>query len=199
MPKRNQFAAFAHPDSSMAVASQDVTKRLRKVEALARSNRPEVKTTTIVAAGNLAAGSLVNVNSTTIAEGTGPDERIGDRIHIKRIEIRGLIDPDLDAHIIKCNSTTKPTAAVFTSGVGTFLLDSEIGSRFREILHYRNGTSIEDFNSTFSVNRKLGYSCRFSGSLSSTAQIGGTVVTLINRNTAAKNYAFTVRLYYTDA
>jgi len=176
-----------------------IAKRLRKVEALARSNRPELKSITFVAAGSLAAGALVNVDCTNIAEGTASNERIGDKIHIKRIEIRGVIDPDLDAHVIKCNSTTKPTAALFSSGLGTFLLESEIGSRFREILHYRNGQTIEDFTSKFAVNRKLGYNCHYSGTLGSTAQLGCTTVTVINRNTSSKNHAFTVRLYFTDA
>jgi len=176
-----------------------LAKRLKNVERLARSNRPEQKSITFVAAGSLAAGALINVDCTNIAEGTASNERIGDKIHINRIEIRGLIDPDLDAHVIKCNSTTKPTAALFSSGIGTFLLESEIGSRFREILHYRNGQTIEDFLSKFYVNRRLGYNCHYSGTLGSTAQLGCTTVTVINRNTAAKNYAFTVRLYFTDA
>jgi len=180
-------------------STYSVSKRLKKVERLARSNRPELKSITFVAAGTIAAGALINVDCTAIAEGTASNDRIGDKIHLKRIEIRGVIDPDLDAHIIKCNSTTKPTAALFTSGIGTFLLESETGSRFREILHYRNGQTIEDFTSTFAVNRKLGYNCYYSGTLGSTAQIGCTTVTVINRNTAAKNHAFTVRMYYTDS
>ena len=192
MSKRNQFAAFAHPSSSIA-------KRLKKVETLARSNKPETKSVTFVAAGTIAAGGIINVDCTNIAEGSSSNERIGDKIHVQRIEIRGLIDPDLDAHVIKCNATTKPTTALFTSGIGTFLLQSELGSRFREILHYRNGQSIEDFNSTFAVNRKLGYNCHYSGTLGTTAQIGCTTVTVLNRTTAVKNHAFTVRLYYTDA
>jgi len=192
MSKRNQFAAFAHPSSSIA-------KRLKKVETLARTNKPEIKTVTFVAAGALAAGGIINVDCTNIAEGTASNQRIGDKIHVQRIEIRGIIDPELDSHIIKCNATTKPSAALFTSGVGTFLLQSELGSRFREILHYRNGQTIDDFSATFAVNRKLGYNCHYSGQLGTTAQIGCTTVTVLNRTTASKNHAFTVRLYFTDA
>lgn len=177
-----------------------VSKRLKKVERLARSNKPEIKSITFVAAGTITTASkFVNVDCTNIAEGTKANERVGDQILIHRIEVRGLIDPDIDAHILKCYSSSKPTDANYTSGIGTFLLDSEIHSKFREILHYRNGTSIEDFNSTFSVNRKLGYKCYYNGSGAGTAQRGGTIVSLISRNSSDKNYAFTVRLYYSDA
>jgi len=176
-----------------------VAKRLRKVEALARANKPELKSISFVVAGNMGAlTGFANVDLTNIAEGTASNERIGDKIHLVSMEIRGLIDPDIDAHAIKCNSTTKPTAALFTGGVGTFLLESETGSRFRELFHYRSWQTIDGFLGNFALKRKLGYNCQYSGTLGTTAQLGCTTITLVNRSAAAKNYSFTVRLFYTD-
>ena len=178
--------------------AEAVAKRLRKVEAIARSNKPEVKSITYVASGSLAAGAVINAVPSQIAEGTGGNERIGDAIHNVRIEVRGVCDQLLDIHCLVANSSTLPVMAIFTSGVGTFLLDSERDSRFREILHYRNRYA-SGSDKTLQFNRKLNFKTYYNGAASTAGQRGQVVVSVVNRHTAALNYHFTVRLFYTDA
>jgi len=191
MSKRNQFAAFAHPSSSIA-------KRLKKVETLARSNKPEIKSITYVASGTVVSGAVLNVVATGIVQGTGGNERIGDYVNCVAIEVRGQLDPDVDLHILKANSATLPTDAMYTSGIGTFLLDSERDSRFQEIVHYRNRYNSGP-DAACEIKRKLSHRCYYNGSTAASGQRGQVVVGLINQWPSDKSYNFTVRLFYTDA
>lgn len=181
-------------------AKATIAKRLKRVEIQSRRNKPEVKSITFSASSaSLAAGSLVNVVANKVAEGSGTNERIGDQIHLVAISVRGYCDPDLDAYLIKLHTTSEPTAAVFTSGFGAFILDADSGARFNELYHYRNTFLNDGTNTSIKMYRKLGYNCYFNGSTSTSAIRGQICVTILNRDVAAKGYNFSVRLWYTDA
>lgn len=174
-----------------------VAKRLRKVEAMARSNRPEVKSITYVSSGTIVAGAVLNVVASAIAQGTGGNQRTGDYINCIRVEVRGQLDPDIDMHVLKCQSASLPSAATYTNGIGTFLLDTERDSRFQEIVHFRNRFQ-SDPEAAVQINRRLRHRCYYNSITSGSGQRGQVVVGLINKWPSDKSYNFTVRLYYTD-
>ena len=174
------------------------TKRLRNVEMLARTNRPEIKSITFVTSRLLSDNAVLNVPVTNILEGTGGNERLGDKVRLIRVEVRGTMDSKIDAHLLKCYSATLPSSANFTSGQGSFLLDSERDSRFQELTHYRSNYTVDQFTK-FHIKRNLGFSAWFNGAAASTCQRNQVSVTLMNRSGAARNYDFSVRLWYSDA
>lgn len=179
---------------------QSLTKRVKRVERLARQNKPEIKTRTATITGNLATGSILNVVATQIAEGTGADERIGDQIRVHEIEIRGLLDPDMDAYIIKLHTTSEPTTAVFTGGKGAFLLDSESNSRFTEMVHYRNIFINAGASTPIKIKKKLGNVLSYYNGTTSTSGIRNQICfTMLNRDSVAKAYNLSIRLTYSDA
>lgn len=175
-----------------------VAKRLKRVERLAQSNRPELKSITFVATGSIISNAVVNVTPTNIQEGSGGNERIGDHIYVERIEVRGYCDPDMDMHVIKCKSNTEPGIANFTSTIGTFLLDAENDTRFHEILHFRNRYLIGGTNTSVAFKRKLGFRAGYNGAAATTCVSNKVTVSVVNRDVATKSYNFTVRLWYRD-
>jgi len=175
-----------------------LTKRLRKVEALVKSNRAELKSITYVISGNLASGAAISAVPTQIAQGTDGNERIGDYINLVAVECRGHFDADMDLHLIQANGPTLPSAGTFTSGIGTFLLDSERDSRFREILHYRNIFTNTGASTPVHFKRRLTGRCYYNAAAANSAQRGQICVTAINRSGAVKDYNLSVRLWYRD-
>lgn len=179
---------------------QTLAKRVKRVERLARQNKPELKTRTATLNGTVAAGGIVNLVATQIAEGTGADERIGDQIRIHEIEIRGMLDPDLDSYIFKLHTTSEPTSAIFTAGKGAFVLDSESNSRFTEMVHYRNIFINVGSSTPIKIKKKLGGVLSYYNGTTSTSGIRNQICfTMLNRDAAAKPYNLSIRLSYTDA
>lgn len=186
---------------------QTLAKRVKRVERLARQNKPELKTRTATLTGSLAGSTttgspptILNLVATSIAEGTGADERIGDQIRVHEIEIRGLLDPDMEAYIFKLHTTSEPTAAVFTGGKGAFLLDSESNSRFTEMVHYRNIFINAGASTPIKIKKKLGGVLSYYNGTTTTSGIRNQICfTMLNRDAVAKSYNLSIRLTYTDA
>jgi len=71
---------------TMARANQSTTKRLRTVERAVRQNKAELK---FKVGSGLSIGNPIDLTR-FIVEGTGKDERIGDTINVKKVEVRML-------------------------------------------------------------------------------------------------------------
>lgn len=179
---------------------QEIAKRLRTVERRSKRNAPEIKSKTLVSSGTLAAGGILNIIPTQIGEGTGADERIADKIRLLKVEVRGVVDKDIDNYILKLNTTSEPTAAVFTSKKGAFLLESEVDSRFQEMKHYRNFYVGTGASVPIKLTQKLGHIISYYNGSTSTSGIRNQVCfTMLNRDAGTQNFDLSVRLWYTDA
>lgn len=180
-----------------------VAKRLKRVERIAGLNKAEMKTITWSATGTLAAGALENVNLTNIAQGTGTNDRIADRIRVWRVEVRGVADPELDHYLIQQRTTSEPTVSVFTSTRGAFLLDSESNTRWTEWKHYRNlyggAGGSGDSPIKFSQKFRNGIIVKYNSNTSTSVVNNGLIYTTLNRSSAGKVRNATCRVWYTDA
>lgn len=111
--------------------------RLRKVERMARNNRAEMKSVTWTSSGTVPATEINILELTSIGHGTGINERIGDRIKVWRIEIRGEGSNELDHYVLQKHGTQNPVYADFGSGAYAFVDDSS-SSLWTEWLSFRN-------------------------------------------------------------
>lgn len=184
--------------SAGPISAGQVAKRLRKVEALARSNRPEMQTKTITVSGSLATNSLVNGLLTNIAQGNGVDERRGDEIKVWRVEIRGLSDVHLDHYLVQLHTTSEPTVAVMNSTPGAFFLDSESNSRFTEWKHYRNFSASGTDDGMRIVQKFNGMRVKYNGSTATSAISNQLCYTVLNRTASTRNVTVTARVWFTD-
>jgi hypothetical protein len=163
-------------------------------------NRPELKCNTATTTTNIAAGGAWNVQPCRIDAGTGSDDRIGGKIRIWRIEVRGSADPIVDAYIILCKSTSLPANTNFTSQVGAYIVDEVNNNGFTELAHYTNPHGNEaDQRIKFSYRFKGGLLTSFSSAASTSIVRNEITATFLNRSTAAANINLNVRIWYTDA
>lgn len=197
MVKRtNPFAEFAAPSSTVA-------KRLKRVEKLARSNRPEVKSITFSSTGTITQGTAAVINLTAIAQGAGSNERVGDKITPKLIKCRGLSSVMLDHYLISGNlASTAPAIGNFTSAPGAFVLDAEEGTIFKELYHYRSYDG--SYSATGSLPTKFqkkltSYMKTMYNGTAGTSTVRNTIwYVVVNRTTTDVANSMSLRLYYTD-
>lgn len=182
------------------VTPNTMNKRIKRIEHQVYRNRPEMKTITFNSEPSLADNSLVNILLTNIANGSDINERIGDKIRVYRVELRGWTDVTLDNYLIQCKTTTVPTVANFTTSGGAYIVDSDNTSRFTEWKHYRNqhvtgGTTPIKMSHSF----KGGILVKYNGPLSTNGVDNQLVFTILNRSGATRQANFTCRVWYTDA
>lgn len=181
------------------VTDMPIKKRLRRVEAATRRNAHEVKSITWSVNGTLATNGIRNVILNEIGQGSNTNQRIGDEIRCIKCEVRGLADSDLDIYLLKNYTTSTPTETLFSSGKGAFLIDSESGSRFKTLKHYRNLYVGNGASAPCKFTQKLGGMKTYYNQTTATGGIRNQVcITILNRDSASKNYNLSVRLWYTD-
>lgn len=182
--------------------SSNVGNKIRKLERRSAHNKPEMHTKTFGLAGSIADDAVVNINLTNIARGTATIERTGDRVRVWRVEMRGMCAPELDNYLFQQKTTSEPTAAVFGTTAGAFLLDSETNSRWVEWKHYRNlygGSGIDNAPCKYTQSWKNGIIVRYNGSTSTAVVNNGLIHTILNRSGNAQGYNISVRVWFTDA
>lgn len=203
MSKRvNPFAQYAMQPAGVA----NITKRLKTVERKARFNTPELKVKTYTYNGSTVTGGTAvtdgaasAIEITTVAQGTGVDDRIGDQIRIHKIEVRGIMDPNLDFYIFKCSTTSLPAIANFGTQMGAYVLASE-GNKFHEYIHYRNLYSFGSTNG-MKITKKFsnGLLVKYNAGTSGSCVYNKLCYVVLNHSGAARNCNFSVRVWYTDA
>lgn len=186
-----------------------VVKRLKRVERRAGLNKPEMKSITFsynafTSTGGtpLAAGGLAVINLSAIAQGNGISDRSNDKVRVWRIEVRGLSDISADHYIIQNHTTTAPTAAIFGSRIGAFLLDSENNKRFTEWIHYRNyytgDVSTDAAAMKFVQKFPNGIIVKYNGAASTAVVDNGLSYCALNRSAGTAAINLSIRVWFTD-
>lgn len=176
-----------------------VAKRLKVMERQIYRNRPEMKTATVSLNGTISNNTLSLLQPCRLATGTTVASRIGDKIRVYRIEVRGAINNRIDSYIIQQKTTTQPSIASFGAREGCYLLDSLNTNQFTEWVHYRNGNMLGDGPAKFSKKFKGGIVVKYNGDLSTSVCDNEIVVVLVNRSGGGRNADLSVRMWYTDA
>lgn len=187
-----------------------LVKRVKRVERRSALNKPEMKSRTIeLNAWTATGGTAIPVNSVSlnlpcaIAEGTGVNDRIGDKIRVWRIEVRGVSDIGLDHYIMQNHTTSNPGISSFGGECGAYLLDSENNKRFTEWIHYRNyytGTvSTDPVSLKFHQKWKNGIIVKYNGSAGTSVVDNAITYCVVNRTGSSRNCSTSIRMWYTDA
>ena len=188
-----------------------LTKRVKRVERRAAFNKPEMKSITVsLNAMTGTGGTLLADNAVTllqpcrITQGTGVAERIGDKIRVWRIEVRGVADAGLDQFLIQNHTASDPGISSFTSQIGCYLLDSENNKRFTEWLHYRNyysaGAVSGDVSPMKFVQKfRNGIIVKYNGAASTSVVDNAINYVCVNRTGGNRAINCTLRMWYTDA
>lgn len=195
---------------SASSSTMSLAKRVKRVERRAAFNKPEMKTITLSAnlftatGGTPVADNTVTVTQPCrIAQGTGVNERVGDKIRVWRIEVRGIADNGLDHYIVQNHTSTTPGITSFTSQIGAYLLDSENNKRFTEWIHYRNyytgsgATSISPLK--FHQKFRNGIIIKYNGSASTSVVDNEVSYVVVNRAGQNLQANVSLRMWYTDA
>lgn len=176
-----------------------VNKRLRRVEAMARANRPEMKTITWSSVGTVVNGTQNVLDITSIAQGTGVNERVGQHIKVWRIEIRGSSFNSLDHYILQKHGTINPVYSSFGTGQYAFLDDGVSNTQFTEWLSFRNDAVGWG---TLSNNREVlrfpkGIIVKYDDAVNAPQQNG---LLFVSRNTSTTDYSqnYSIRMWFTD-
>lgn len=187
-----------------------LVKRVKRVERRSALNKPEMKSISLSFNGFTSTGGTpVPVNSVQllqpcrIAEGTGINDRIGDKIRVWRIEVRGLSDIALDHYIMQNHTSSDPGISSFGSRAGAYLLDSENNKRFTEWIHYRNyytgDSNTNACSLKFHQKFKNGIIVKYNGAASTSVVDNAVNYVIVNRSGSACAASISLRMWYTDA
>lgn len=177
-------------------------KRLRM--SYRRRNRlvrykPEMKMQDFNVSGAVADGALSTIQElTAIAEGSGANERHGNRVRIHRVEIRGDLGADnADFYLMQCHTTTVPSYASFIAYQGGHTTVDTSNTQFTE-WRYMNGKQFKDHGG-LRHSFRLGYTAKYNAALSTSCVDNRLVFFVKNDTGAAIDVEYSGRVWYTDA
>lgn len=180
------------------VTDLPLTKRVRKVERIVRLNRPELKTFSTGLTTLQAINSISVVKPCNIQQGSDVNERIGNKIRVWRIEVRGNSDNRLDNLIIRKTTSTDPVIGDFRTPAGSYVLD-EKRTQFVELVHKQSNDT--NSNATFKMSYKFrgGLLVSYNGPNGTDGIDNEVIWVVVNRSSVACVSTCSVRIWYTDA
>lgn len=176
-----------------------IAKRLKRVEIQTRRNKAEMKMQDFNVQGAVADGAIASVMElTAITEGSGANERHGNKIRIHRVEVRGNLGGDnVDLYLIQCHTTTVPSYVSFNAYMGGHTTVDTSNTQFTE-WRYCNGKRFKDFNG-IRQSFKYGYTAKYNAALSTSCVDNRLVVIVKNDTGASATVEISGRVWYTDA
>lgn len=171
--------------------------KIQKLQRRVAAMTPEVKTKQFTWTTAVATGSIVQLQLFNIPEGTGEDERIGDRIRIKSISIRGNPNfglDDVDFYIVKLNDVSAiPLPGNFLNVPGGHLA-SDIG---REIFHKQFQVGSLDQTLSYKKYFKSPLVVKYTN-VGTTPDQNNWFLVVKNLSGSSFNTKFSVEIKYTD-
>lgn len=175
-----------------------INKRLKRVERIANANRGEMKMATWTSSGTVTQGTQNVLDLTSLIQGVGDDQRVGNRIKVWRIEVRGYAIGQLDHYILQKHGTVNPVYTDFGTGAYAFV-DAGSTNKFTEWLSFRSLCITPGSNASYREVLKfpMGLVVHYDDSTTQPVQNG---VLFVSRNTTTVDYAqnFSLRIWYTD-
>lgn len=177
--------------------------KVRRLERQIKAARPEMQSKTVtfsaaVPARSGATSGITQADLTNINHGDGISERSGNRIRVWRIEIRGIMSPDLDGHIIQKHGTTALDGDKFNAQIGGFLTDAVQNTEFTQWKHFTTYQTNSGENIRFRAVQKFrGLQVKYVNTTGAPVD-NGLLVAFTNYNTTSKNVNCTMRIWYTN-
>lgn len=190
--RTNPFAQYAHQPAPLA-------KRLKKVESLARSNKPELKSKLFALPTTTTAGSVSIVELTSISQGDNVSAREGNKIKVLRVELRGNFNENGDVFLVQSYGSFVPTFGSFSStSVGCFILPDNLNTKIKQVAYYRN--TIQGLSQPFIwKSTKMNTTVCYDGSVSTNCTRNRLHIVIVNSKTFDIFQNGQVCVYFTDA
>lgn len=190
--RTNPFAQYAHQPAPLA-------KRLKKVESLARSNKPELKSKIFFVPGSTAAGSVSVLELTAISQGDNVSAREGNKIKIQRVELRGNFNENVDIFLIQSYGSFVPTFGSFSSSTsGCFILPDNLNTKLKQLAYYRN--TVQGLTQPFLwKSTKMNLTVCYDGSVSTNCTRNRLHLVIVNSTAGALFQNAQVCVYFTDS
>lgn len=183
---------------TMEPSDAPVSKRLKRVERQVKAQRPEMKTYQITHSTGATAASVRTVPIADVPQGDGVYQRVGQKIKIWRVDIRGVADPLQDIHLIQAHTGATPAYAEYRGSNGAFLYYNVMNSKFTEWGHV-NPVPHQTTSVPFRITRKFrGMEVTFDDS-SSTALRNSLFLTFLNHTGSTLNHNCNVTVWFTDS
>lgn len=187
---------------TLEAGDMPVQKRLKRVEAQVKRNRPEMKMYTAAFSGLVpptgGGANLLIVNITAIGQGDGIDERSANKIKVWRVEARGQCDSVVDAYLLQAHGGTAPTNANFDTETidGSFVSSGSANVSHTE-WSFRQSRDTTD-NRIRMIRKFKGMELSYNGTTASASR-NGLYLVFRNPTTGSANAAKGwVRVWFTD-
>ena len=175
-----------------------LTKRVARVEAQQRRQRPVMKHASFQVSNALGTNTANVKNICALATGSKVTERVGNKIKVFRVEIRGILDPGLDLYLVQAHTNDTPAISSFSVNRGPFLTPDNVNTKLTEWMHY----SVPDINAhNFKrfVRFRNGIVVKYNGSATTNTTDNVLFVCTVNRSTSTQSVDCNIRIWYTDA
>lgn len=176
-------------------SNSSVAKRLKRVESKVSRAKPEIHYTDERITGTLVPNSANVVNILKVAQGTGVNQRTGNKIRVLGVEIRGFSAFNCSNHLIQSHTQNAVTYSDFNLGFQPFLTKEKTNTEFTEWL-VAKGDETNQFRRTKKF--KNGIFVKFNNSLSTPID-NGLYLASINNHSVSQGVDLNVRVWYYDA
>jgi len=178
--------------------------RIKRVEAKVAKQKPETKvfTTTINGtAYTLGSGAIDFAQLGEITEGTGFNERIGNKIRVHKVEVWGYANSSFGLVLLKSKLATDPTADDF-DGIDIPRVKGEFLNNVWTVVyqHPPKGDGVVGGNRMVSFSRswKAGIPVSFDDPATSSCTHNNLYVAVVNKTVGSGTVKLNVRYFYTD-
>lgn len=181
------------------VTLENVSKRVKKVERQVKAAY-EMKTATASLSGATATGTWGLIRPCRVAQGADINERIGNKIRVHRIEVRGTLDFRIDIYILQKKIATDPVLADLTTVTGAYFDDNKNGSSYVEWAHHGSQMDGAGGQGRLKLSRKFpgGMVVHFSGPAGADIVDNELQIGVLNLSGTTLGYALSCRVWYTD-
>lgn len=180
-------------------ANSPVAKRLRIMERQIALNKAETKCITFNTSSEVAVNAALTIRLTDIAQGTGVTERIGNKIRIMRIEVRGASDYGLDYYLIQGHAAIVPTANAFGGSQGAYILNNYTNNRYTEWAHFKPRAEVAAVANPVKFARRFNMmQVNYDGPNGTDGEKNNVFLVILNRSAAQRGTDVNVRVWYKD-
>jgi len=178
--------------------------RVKRVEAKVAAQRPETKVyTTSIGSSvtSLAAGGIEVFELGDIVEGTGFNERVGNKIRVHKVECSGTGGTRLGVFLLKSKLAVDPTATDFTDGNCPIVVANQLNNVYVELYsHVNRNWGITDSGAIkFSRKWKAGIPVSYEDPTTASCTHNNLYVVMVNKTVSTLPAFLNVRVWYTDA
>jgi len=181
-----------------------IAKRVKRLERVARQQRPEMKTITSTFQANIAAKvgttkGFLQSQLLAITQGDAINQRSGNRVKVWRVEVRGIMATRLDGYLLQMHGNVEPAVTDFINNAyGSYLIESSNNTTLTEWANFSSLYIESDGNARFKISRNFkGMEVKYSGSTSNPVE-NGISLAFVNNFTATLPIDCSIRVWYTD-